>query len=148
MIGEDPDEPVGIDVASGQCDPDPEARDVAHLGESAAEGGRQGGGAARLQHKLQPLEAEPHGGDDLGVIHGHDGVEQRRGEQIPAAVRTVLRRRFAGLPDDVRSTLEVAAVLGEPINVPVLAAALRHDEDQVADLEAQGLLGFKDRPAG
>ena len=61
-------------------------------------------------------------------------TDQRRGDLIPAAVRTVLRRRFAALPAGLLETLQVAAVLGEPLDVRMLAAVTDRDETEVSDL--------------
>ncbi|UQX86886.1 AAA family ATPase [Jatrophihabitans telluris] len=60
--------------------------------------------------------------------------DQRRGEFIPAAVRTVLRQRFSRLPPDLLETVQAAAVLGEPMDVPMLAAVTGRNDIEVSDL--------------
>ena len=60
--------------------------------------------------------------------------EQRSAGQIPPTVRSVLQQRFAGLPEPVLEILRAAAVVGEPLDVPLLAAVTRRSADEVADL--------------
>ncbi|WP_110808751.1 BTAD domain-containing putative transcriptional regulator [Mycolicibacterium iranicum] len=62
--------------------------------------------------------------------------EERVGNDIPHAVRSVLDRRLAALDPAVVQVLRVAAVIGDEIDagaVPVLAAATRLDLDTLAD---------------
>ncbi len=59
---------------------------------------------------------------------------ERRSTGIPTAVRSVLRRRLAVLPDELLDVLRVAAVVGDPIDVTVLAGMLDRPADELADL--------------
>ena len=62
--------------------------------------------------------------------------EERAGNEIPHAVRSVLDRRLAALDPAVVQALRAAAVIGDVIDaaaVPVLAQATRLDLDTLAD---------------
>ncbi|MEU0495728.1 BTAD domain-containing putative transcriptional regulator [Mycobacterium sp. NPDC006124] len=59
--------------------------------------------------------------------------EERLGNEIPVAVKSVLDRRFAGLDPAVLDTLRTAAVVGDDVDVTVLAKATRLDVDALAD---------------
>lgn len=62
--------------------------------------------------------------------------EERAGNEIPRAVRSVLDRRLAALDPAVVQVLRAAAVIGDVIDasaVPVLAQATRLDLDTLAD---------------
>lgn len=62
--------------------------------------------------------------------------EERAGNEIPRAVRSVLDRRLAALDPAVVQVLRAAAVIGDAIDasaVPVLAQATRLDLDTLAD---------------
>ena len=59
--------------------------------------------------------------------------DERLGDGIPTAVRSVLGRRLAAVEPAVLQVLRVAAVLGDAIEVDVLAAASRLDMDTLAD---------------
>lgn len=62
--------------------------------------------------------------------------EERVGNEIPRAVRSVLDRRLAALDPAVVQVLRAAAVIGDVIDnaaVPVLAQATRLDVDTLAD---------------
>ena len=50
---------------------------------------------------------------------------------LPATVRDVVTRRLEGLPDDTRSLLLLAAVLGRECSLDVLAAIAGQDAEQV-----------------
>ncbi|HEY6532077.1 MAG TPA: BTAD domain-containing putative transcriptional regulator [Acidimicrobiales bacterium] len=55
------------------------------------------------------------------------------GRGIPDSVRGVILRRVAGLPLDSRSTLEVAATLGQDFDLAVLAATVHADGATLLD---------------
>lgn len=59
--------------------------------------------------------------------------DERQGSEIPVAVKSVLDRRFAGLDPAVLQMLRTAAVIGDDVDVPVLAKATRLDVDVLAD---------------
>ncbi|SNS96329.1 Transcriptional regulatory protein, C terminal [Geodermatophilus saharensis] len=52
-------------------------------------------------------------------------------EQIPAGVRDVLRRRLGRLPDQTRTVLLVAAVVGQEFDLDVVRAVTGVDDDDV-----------------
>ena len=62
-----------------------------------------------------------------------DPVQRRQGV-TPTAVRSVLRRRLAGLPGDLLEVLSAAAVLADPLDVTLLSAVTGRDVDDLADL--------------
>ncbi|MCA1005856.1 AAA family ATPase [Rhodococcus hoagii] len=59
--------------------------------------------------------------------------DERLGDEIPMAVRSVLGRRLAAVKPAVLQVLRVAAVLGDAIEIDLLAAASRLDLDTLAD---------------
>lgn len=59
--------------------------------------------------------------------------DERLGDGIPVAVRSVLGRRLAAVEPPVLQVLRVAAVLGDAIEVDLLAAATDLDIDTLAD---------------
>jgi DNA-binding SARP family transcriptional activator len=59
--------------------------------------------------------------------------EERAGSGIPLAVKSVLDRRLAGLDPAVLQVLRTAAVIGDTVDVSVLAASTRLDIDTLAD---------------
>nr|WP_246372454.1 BTAD domain-containing putative transcriptional regulator [Gordonia humi] len=59
-------------------------------------------------------------------------AEQRR-DTVPAAVRSVLRRRLATLDPTVREVIGQAAVMGDDIDVELLAVLTGRRRDEVAD---------------
>lgn len=59
--------------------------------------------------------------------------DQRAGNDIPVAVKSVLDRRLANLDPAVLQVLRTAAVIGDEIDVPVLARATRLDLETLAD---------------
>ena len=59
--------------------------------------------------------------------------DERQGNEIPVAVKSVLDRRFAGLEPAVLQMLRTAAVIGDDVDVAVLAKATRLDVDVLAD---------------
>ena len=88
---------------------------------------------------LDPAEAvelaERTGGNPLFVgEYARLDPDERRAHAVPTAVRSVLRRRLAALHDGLLAVVQAAAVLGEPLDVRLLARALRQDVDDVADL--------------
>lgn len=58
---------------------------------------------------------------------------EERGTDMPLAVKSVLDRRLANLDPAVLQVLRTAAVIGDAIDVPVLAATTRLDLDTLAD---------------
>ncbi|MGY1695448.1 BTAD domain-containing putative transcriptional regulator [Geodermatophilus sp. SYSU D00814] len=54
-------------------------------------------------------------------------------QQIPVGVRDVLRRRLARLPDQSRTVLLVAAVIGQEFDLDVLRAVTGLDDDDALD---------------
>ncbi|GAA2054873.1 BTAD domain-containing putative transcriptional regulator [Williamsia deligens] len=60
--------------------------------------------------------------------------DERAGGDIPAAVRSVLDRRLASLPEEVVEVLRVAAVVGDAIDLRVLTAVCRLPAADIADL--------------
>ena len=59
---------------------------------------------------------------------------ERFGAALPTAVRAVLGRRLAALDAGVLEVVRAAAVIGERVDLPLLAAVARIDPDRVADL--------------
>jgi predicted ATPase len=59
--------------------------------------------------------------------------DEREGNDIPVAVKSVLDRRLAGLDPAVLQMLRTAAVVGDAVDVAVLAKATRLDIDTLAD---------------
>jgi len=59
--------------------------------------------------------------------------DERHRNEIPVAVKSVLDRRFAGLDPAVLQMLRTAAVVGDDVDVAVLAKATRLDVDTLAD---------------
>lgn len=59
--------------------------------------------------------------------------DERQGNDIPVAVKSVLDRRLAGLDPAVLQMLRTAAVVGDAVDVAVLAKATRLDIDTLAD---------------
>ncbi|WP_433604680.1 BTAD domain-containing putative transcriptional regulator [Prescottella agglutinans] len=59
--------------------------------------------------------------------------DERLGDGIPVAVRSVLDRRLAAVEPAVLQVLRVAAVLGDAIEIDLLSAASRLDLDTLAD---------------
>lgn len=59
--------------------------------------------------------------------------DERLGDGIPLAVRSVLGRRLAAVEPEVLQVLRVAAVLGDAIEVDLLVAATGLDVDTLAD---------------
>ncbi|KAA0080288.1 AAA family ATPase [Mycolicibacterium sp. P9-64] len=59
--------------------------------------------------------------------------DERQGNDIPVAVKSVLDRRLAGLDPAVLQMLRTAAVVGDAVDVAVLAEATRLDIDTLAD---------------
>ncbi len=81
------------------------------------------------------LLAERTGGNPLFVSeYARLSPEERRGDGIPLAVRTVLGRRLAGIDPEVLAVLRAAAVIGDVPDVEVLAAVTGLDVDTLVDL--------------
>ncbi|RKS75691.1 transcriptional regulator [Motilibacter peucedani] len=81
------------------------------------------------------LLAERTGGNPLFVAeYARLPRDERSSGGIPLAVRTVLGRRLARLPEPVQVLLRAAAVLGDPFPVDLLAETARLSFDEVADL--------------
>lgn len=59
--------------------------------------------------------------------------DDRAGNEIPAGVKSVLDRRLANLDPAVLQVLRTAAVIGDEVDVPVLARATGLDLDTLAD---------------
>lgn len=59
--------------------------------------------------------------------------DERAGNEIPVAVRSVLDRRLANLDPAVLQVLRTAAVIGDEVDVAVLRNATRLDVDTLAD---------------
>lgn len=59
--------------------------------------------------------------------------DERQGNDIPVAVKSVLDRRLAGLDPAVLQMLRTAAVVGDVVDVAVLAKTTRLDIDTLAD---------------
>ncbi len=79
--------------------------------------------------------AERTGGTPFFVVeYARLPIEERRTTGIPTAVRSVLRRRLAVLPEHLLDVLRVAAVVGDPLDVTVLAGLLGRDSGDLADL--------------
>ncbi|MFC4942976.1 ATP-binding protein [Pseudonocardia sp. GCM10023141] len=82
---------------------------------------------------------------ELGRVLGADAATVR----VPGAVRDVVRRRLARLPDGCRDVLAVAAVLGRELDLAVLTAAAELPVDTVLDLlQPAHDDGVLDRPLG
>ncbi|MFT4199960.1 BTAD domain-containing putative transcriptional regulator [Gordonia sp. (in: high G+C Gram-positive bacteria)] len=101
-------------------------------------------GIARLVREVGDAELDP---DSLDVLARRtDGnplfvsefarlpVEQQRAEMVPDAVRSVLDRRLGSLDPAVLEVIGHAAVVGEEVDVPLLAAVCGRDLDEVADI--------------
>ncbi len=61
------------------------------------------------------------------------GVDPARAGTVPATVRDVVARRFETLPEQTRSLLLLAAVLGRRFSIDVLAAVAEEPVDEVDD---------------
>ncbi len=61
-------------------------------------------------------------------------AEERAAGGVPMAVRPVLRRRLAAVDSEVLQVLRTAALAGDPIDVDLLRAVTRLDDDELADL--------------
>ncbi|WP_430332875.1 BTAD domain-containing putative transcriptional regulator [Rhodococcus sp. ACT016] len=88
--------------------------------------------------RLSPAEVrvltERTGGNPLFVSeYARLPREERLGDGIPTAVRSVLGRRLDSVEPDVLQVLRAAAVLGDAVEVDLLAAASRLDLDTLAD---------------
>lgn len=73
------------------------------------------------------------GGNPLFVAEYARLPDSQRGEVVPAAVRSVLDRRLASLDPATREVVGYAAVIGDDIDVPLLAHVMDRDVDEVAD---------------
>jgi DNA-binding SARP family transcriptional activator len=79
--------------------------------------------------------AERTGGNPLFVSeYARLSRDERSGGDIPVAVRSVLDRRLASLPAPVRDVLQVAAVVGDELDLRVLTAVCALPAPTIADL--------------
>ena len=102
------------------------SRDVAALANAVAEEVLTDAEAATL--------AERTGGNPFFVCeYARLPREERAGNEIPVVVKSVLDRRLANLDPAVLQVLRTAAVIGDEVDVPVLAQATRLDIDTLAD---------------
>ncbi|MCW2513477.1 MAG: transcriptional regulator, putative ATPase, winged helix family, partial [Mycobacterium sp.] len=102
------------------------SRDVAALATQVAEEVLTDAEAAIL--------AERTGGNPFFVCeYARLPRDERQGNDIPVAVKSVLDRRLAGLDPAVLQMLRTAAIVGDPVDVAVLAKATRLDIDTLAD---------------
>ncbi len=73
--------------------------------------------------------------------------DERASGGVPVAVRSVLRRRLAGVDADVLQVLRTAAVIGDPIDVQLLRVVSRLEPDDIADLLEEAADQHLIRPA-
>jgi DNA-binding SARP family transcriptional activator len=100
--------------------------DVAALATAVAEDAITAAEAATL--------AERTGGNPFFVCeYARLPRDERAGNEIPVAVKSVLDRRLANLDPAVLQVLRTAAVIGDEVDVPVLREATRLDIDTLAD---------------
>ncbi len=79
--------------------------------------------------------AERTGGNPFFVCeYARLPAEERAGGQVPVAVRSVLGRRLAGLDSAVLQALRAAAIIGDTLDIDLLARVTRLDLDELADL--------------
>ena len=79
--------------------------------------------------------AERTGGNPLFVReYARLPARERLDGALPTAVRAVLGRRLAALGGEVLEVVRAAAVIGERVDLPLLAQVVRLDPDRVADL--------------
>jgi DNA-binding SARP family transcriptional activator len=103
--------------------------------------GEDGVDALSAQVAGAPLDAEEvarlaerTGGNPLFVAeYARLAPDERAGGTIPLAVRSVVGRRLAGLDPAVLDVLRAAAVIGDVLELDVLAATTRLDLDDLAD---------------
>ena len=101
-------------------------RDVAALAATVAEESITADEAATL--------ADRTGGNPFFVCeYARLPRDERAGNEIPVAVRSVLELRLAALDPAVLQVMRMAAVIGDEVDVPVLAEATRLDIDTLAD---------------
>jgi DNA-binding SARP family transcriptional activator len=88
------------------------------------------------------LGAQPPGEDEAAAMHERTGgnpflvtelVRLGTGGAVPAAVTDVVASRLDRLPEETRSALRTAAVVGRRFDLRLLAAATGGDEDRVLD---------------
>jgi DNA-binding SARP family transcriptional activator len=100
--------------------------DVAALASAVAEDAITAAEAATL--------AERTGGNPFFVCeYARLPRDERAGNEIPVAVKSVLDRRLASLDPAVLQVLRTAAVIGDEVDVAVLRQATRLDIDTLAD---------------
>lgn len=79
--------------------------------------------------------SERTGGNPLFVSeYARLAPDERAGDGIPLAVRSVLGRRLGGLEPAVLQVLRAAAVIGDVLDLELLAATTRLDREDLADL--------------
>ena len=73
---------------------------------------------------------------ETGGIRVEDGEAQlsRPDVTVPATIHDIIAARIDRLPDEVKHTLQVAAVVGRQVAIPLLARALEGDVDPTAHL--------------
>ena len=91
---------------------------------------RTAGNALFVNEVVEMLRAD-------GSLHSVD--DARASRTIPASVSFVVRRRASRLPPECQQVLVVAAVLGGPIDVELLADAAGISVDEVGDAVAPAL---------
>jgi DNA-binding CsgD family transcriptional regulator/tetratricopeptide (TPR) repeat protein len=76
-------------------------------------------------------------------LRGRGGIETLRAPSFraPRSVRDTLERRLAALPSEQLEVIELAAVVGEVVDLSVLVAASRHSPD-VTLAAVDGAVGF------
>jgi DNA-binding CsgD family transcriptional regulator/tetratricopeptide (TPR) repeat protein len=79
-----------------------------------------------------------------GDLERRGGVAALRApHKVPASIGDTLRRRLAGLSDQVRSVIEMAAVLGDSFDLSTLATATDADRSvTTAAIDAAGAVGL------
>jgi class 3 adenylate cyclase/tetratricopeptide (TPR) repeat protein len=73
---------------------------------------------------------------ETGGLRVEEGEAQlsRPDVTVPATIHDIIAARIDRLPDDVKHTLQVAAVVGRQVAIPLLARALAGDVDPTAHL--------------
>jgi DNA-binding SARP family transcriptional activator len=101
--------------------------DVGALAEQVSGAPLGAGEARRLSERT--------GGNPLYVCeYARLSPEERAADAMPRAVRAVVGRRLAGLDPAVLGVLRAAAVIGDVLDLDLLATTTRLDLDELADL--------------
>src|SRR5262249_27454388 len=77
---------------------------------------------------------------ELVKLLASERSDARELRSVPTAVRDVVRRRLARLPEDSQTLLRVAAISGREFDVDIVAAACRLDIDAALDQLEPALL--------